>query len=328
MVAALLGLLTAFQPRAMAAPLAVAVSIDVAPTTLPADTTLDDCSTGTPYAIHVSTTGLDSAASYLIKAYHYSASDGNVNRGCMWNWQTASWTVITNTYTGLPGISGVTAWSGWLYLKEVSNHAGLTDLKLRVRLRTGATNVADGTLSPTAYNTTAGGGWISGHAYQSGAFAPGAPVIVRNGSTIVGVYATEDNAVNEGYTSGDTGYYKVAVPVGSNYTAEVWDSNNVITGTATGGVNVAAGATTANVDINVPDVTPPAVSATTPVSNATGVSLYQPLSTVFNEALKAATVNDTTFTVNAAAGSVAGTVSYDTGTWTATFTPANPLTAA
>src|SRR5512147_2446037 len=87
MVVALLGLLTAFQPRALAAPeaapQAVAVSIDVAPTSLPADTTLDDCSTGTPYAIHVSTTGLDAGLSYLIKAYHYSATDGNINRGCM-----------------------------------------------------------------------------------------------------------------------------------------------------------------------------------------------------------------------------------------------------
>ncbi len=282
MVAALLGLLTAFQPRAVAAPLAapqaVAVSIDVAPTALPADTTLDDCSTGTPYAIHVSATGLDSGLSYLIKAYHYSATDGNINRGCMWNWQTTSWTVITNTYGSLPSISGVTAWSGWIYLKEVSNHAGLTDVKLRVRFRTGTTNVADGTLSPTAYNTTSGGGWITGHAYQAGGiFAPGAPVIVRNGSTIVGVYATEDNAVDDGYTSGDTGFYKVAAPVGSNLTAEVW-SGGSITGTATTGINVTGGATTPNIDINVPDVTPPAVSSTTPVSNASGVSPYQPLS--------------------------------------------------
>jgi len=333
MITALLGLMTAFQRSAVAAPLtapqAVAVSIDVAPTSLPADTTLDDCSTGTPYAVHVSTTGLDAGLSYLIKAYHYSATDGNINRGCMWNWQTNSWTVITNTYTGLPSISGVTAWSGWIYLKEVSNHAGLTDVKLRVRFRTGATNVGDGTLSPAAYNTTSNGGWISGHAYQTGgSFAPDAPVIVRNGSTIVGVYATEDNAVNDGYTSGDTGYYKVAAPVGSNYTAEVWDSNNVITGTATGGIAVTANATTANVDINVPDVISPHVSSTTPVSNATNVSPYQPLSAIFNEALNAATVNDTTFTVSNATGNVAGTVGYNTGAWTATFTPTVSLAAS
>src|SRR5512147_927270 len=90
MVVALLGLMTTFQLRALAAPAeepaapqAVAVSIDVAPTALPADTTLDDCATGTPYAIHVTTTGLDAGLSYLIKAYHYSATDGNINRGCM-----------------------------------------------------------------------------------------------------------------------------------------------------------------------------------------------------------------------------------------------------
>ena len=67
MVVALLGAMTTFQPSATAAPLAVpqavAVSIDVAPTSLPADTTAGDCSTGTPYAIHVSATGLDAATS-------------------------------------------------------------------------------------------------------------------------------------------------------------------------------------------------------------------------------------------------------------------------
>ncbi|CAG0932721.1 hypothetical protein TFLX_02713 [Thermoflexales bacterium] len=328
-LAALLGVYLAVQPRVEAAPQAPGVSIDVAPTSLPADTTLNDCATGTPYAIHVTATGLDAATSYLIKAYHYSATDGNVNRGCMWNWQTNSWTVITNTYTGYPTVTGLTSWSGWIYLKEVSGHAGLTDLKLRVRLRVGTSNVADGTLSPTAYNTSTGGGWVSGHAYNTtGTLISGAPVVVRNGSAIVGVYATEDNVVDEGYSSGDTGYYRVAVPVGSGYTAEVWGSNNAITGTATTGVNVTAGATTANVDINVPDVTPPSVMSTLPANNAVGVSLYQPIIAVFNEALNATTVNTSTFTLLDANSSVAGTVGYDPGTRTTSFMPSAALAAS
>ena len=78
-------------------------------------------------------------------------------------------------------------------------------------------------------------------------------------------------------------------------------------------------------DIVVPDSTPPVVSSTLPVSNATGVSLYQPVAATFNESLDAATVNTATFTLND--GTVAGTVSYDDATHTASFAPDAPLSA-
>jgi len=96
------------------------------------------------------------------------------------------------------------------------------------------------------------GGWIEGHAYDlSGALVANAPVVVRNSSnTIVGIYFTEDNGASEGYSSSDTGYYKVAAPAGSDYSVEVWDDSNNRIGLATTGVNVTVGATTSNVDIN------------------------------------------------------------------------------
>jgi uncharacterized repeat protein (TIGR01451 family) len=319
----LLGAFLLGQPRVQAAPQAV-VSFTVSPSSIPADTTEGSCATGTPYAVYVSATGLDSAQTYIVKGYQYRTADTN-NRGCFWNWQTASWVVVDNTYTNMPTVSGVTSWSGWMYLKDVTSHAGTSDLKLRVRFRIAATATnADATASPTAFDTTAGG-WITGHAYTAGGtLFSNAPVIIRNGANaIIGTYVTEDNAVTEGYTSGDTGYYKVAAPVGTGYTAEVWGSNNAIVGTATTGLNVTANATTANVLINVPDTTGPSVLSTIPQNNASSASLYQPVSALFNEDLNQATVNASTFTLADASGSVAGVVSYSARA--ATFTPDSSL---
>jgi uncharacterized protein YdeI (BOF family) len=76
-------------------------------------------------------------------------------------------------------------------------------------------------------------------------------------------------------------------------------------------------------DIIVPDNTPPLVTGTVPISDAAGVDLYRSISATFNEALNASTVNSSTFTLNT--GSVAGTVSYNDATHTATFTPDNSL---
>ena len=321
----LLGAWSLVQPRAAAAPLdppqaPQAVAISVFPASIPADTTDGNCATGTPYAIYVSATGLDAGLSYTIKGYHYRTADTN-NKGCFWNWQTASWVAIDNTYTGLPVISGVTEWSGWLYLKDIVGHAGTADMKLRVRVRSSTAVNSDATVTPAPMDMSTAGGWLSGHAYAvGGAALSGAPVIVRNGSAIVGIYATEDNAVSEGNTSADTGFFKVAAPVGSGLTAEVW-SGGTLTGTATTGLSVQANAVTPNVVINELDVTPPTVQSTVPTANATGVSPYQPLSATFSEALDPATVTDATFTLAGPGGAVAGTVTYADATHTAAFAP-------
>ena len=70
--------------------------------------------------------------------------------------------------------------------------------------------------------------------------------------------------------------------------------------------------------------TPPAVSSETPVSGATGVAVSSPLTARFNEAVQAGTI---AFTITPSGGAaVAGTVSYNSTTNTATFTPSSPLT--
>jgi len=234
------------------------VSIVHYPAQIPADTTEGSCETGTPYAIYVTASDLSDTSTYLIKAYHYVSGGDTTNRGCMWNWQTNSWLVIDNTYSNLPSITGVTSWSGWIYIKDVTAHAGVANLRLRTRFRTGTTNV-DSTMSPTPMSMATAGGWVEGHAYGIGMTSlasysvplAGHRVVVRDGGgTIVGIYATEDNGVAEGYDSGDTGYYKIAVPAGSDYTAEVWNANNAIIGSPSMPFTVTVGTTTSGVDIN------------------------------------------------------------------------------
>ncbi|MFH0888873.1 MAG: Ig-like domain-containing protein [Planctomycetota bacterium] len=67
------------------------------------------------------------------------------------------------------------------------------------------------------------------------------------------------------------------------------------------------------------DVTPPTVSSTVPVNNATNVGITSNLAVTFSEAMLASTITNTTFTVTGTGAAVAGVITY-TGV-TATFDP-------
>lgn len=69
-----------------------------------------------------------------------------------------------------------------------------------------------------------------------------------------------------------------------------------------------------------PDVTAPTVTSTTPATGATNVAVAASVTATFSEQMSAATINNTTFTL-ANGGAVAGTVTYDAATRTATFDP-------
>jgi hypothetical protein len=75
------------------------------------------------------------------------------------------------------------------------------------------------------------------------------------------------------------------------------------------------------------DTTPPTVSAVSPASGATGVSLATTVSATFSEAMNAATITATTFVLKNPSGTtVAATVAYNATTRVATLTPMSPLT--
>ncbi len=75
------------------------------------------------------------------------------------------------------------------------------------------------------------------------------------------------------------------------------------------------------------DTTPPVVSLTNPMANATGVAVNTMVAATFSKPMDPLTINPTTFTVKQGATPVMGTVIYGPGS-TATFTPTNPLASA
>jgi len=69
------------------------------------------------------------------------------------------------------------------------------------------------------------------------------------------------------------------------------------------------------------DVTPPTVVSTSPAVDATGVPVTTVVTATFSEAMDASTITISSFTLDG----VSGTVSYDSATRTATFTPSADL---
>jgi hypothetical protein len=77
------------------------------------------------------------------------------------------------------------------------------------------------------------------------------------------------------------------------------------------------------------DTVAPTVTANSPANGATGVALASAISATFSESIDAATITTSTFDVRTAANAVvSGSVSYNAGTRTATFTPSSPLAAS
>jgi hypothetical protein len=71
------------------------------------------------------------------------------------------------------------------------------------------------------------------------------------------------------------------------------------------------------------DTTPPTVTSTSPVADATDVAVDTVITATFSEAMDASTITTSNFTV----AGVSGSVSYDSGSYTATFTPSANLSS-
>jgi len=92
----------------------------------------------------------------------------------------------------------------------------------------------------------------------------------------------------------------------------------VIAGCGGGGSNSGGGGGGGN--------TPPTVAAVTPTNGATGVAVASSVTATFSEAMTSSTITTSTFTLTPQGGSaVTGTVSYNSGTFAATFVPIVPL---
>ena len=69
------------------------------------------------------------------------------------------------------------------------------------------------------------------------------------------------------------------------------------------------------------DATAPSVIITVPVDGATDVATNSLIIAIFDERMDGSTIDATTFTVSGGGSNLTGTVTYDSGTMTATFTP-------
>jgi hypothetical protein len=78
-------------------------------------------------------------------------------------------------------------------------------------------------------------------------------------------------------------------------------------------------------DLTLIDTTPPTVASTSPEADATGVTVDTTVNVTFNEAMAASSINTTSFTLVTDSIPVAGSISYDIGTYSATFTPSANL---
>ncbi|NQT29760.1 MAG: Ig-like domain-containing protein [Candidatus Saganbacteria bacterium] len=85
--------------------------------------------------------------------------------------------------------------------------------------------------------------------------------------------------------------------------------------------------TTSTTTSTIPDTTPPNITSVNPADGATGIARTGiTLQATFDEDMDPATIDSTSFTVDCPLGvPVTGTVAYDLGTKTATFTPDNYL---
>lgn len=124
------------------------------------------------------------------------------------------------------------------------------------------------------------------------------------------------------------------VSAGSGYTVRLEGLNSSGTVTWRGevsGVSVSSGQTASAGTITMSyvgsDTTAPTVSSTSPANNATGVAINTAITATFSESMASSTINTDTFTLfdNGTNSYVSGTVTYDSSSKTATFTPSSNL---
>jgi hypothetical protein len=150
-----------------------------------------------------------------------------------------------------------------------------------------------------------------------------------NPSTINGSTITLRVTATSAAVSGTVSYSSATNTATFTPSAPLSGSTGYTLGATTGANDLAGNslASTFTSSFTTADVTAPGVVSTSPVNGAVNVLVTSVVTVTFSEAMNASTINGSTITlrVTATSAAVSGTVSYNGGTNTATFTPTASL---
>ncbi|MEI6267279.1 MAG: DUF4082 domain-containing protein [Methylococcaceae bacterium] len=170
----------------------------------------------------------------------------------------------------------------------------------------------------------------SASGWQTATFST--PVAIQAGSTYIISYYVADGNRRFTYSSNYFATAGVDTAPLHGLQAGVDGPNSVYSDTG-GFFNQTFNSSNYWVDVifeNVADTIPPTVNAVVPANSASNVSISGNVNVIFSEAMNAGTINASTVTLKDASNQIVpATVSYNSGTFTATLVPAsalNPLT--
>ena len=211
------------------------LTIDKYPKYLPKTTKENDYSL--PFSIHIKASGLIINESYQLKTY----VTGNLNQiyPATQTWNTNKWK-YSNYYTHNITTDTNGNWSNWIHLrfnKEYNEYKNniKNNSNAYIKIKIKKENLTKETyqqiqLLDLDNSTTNGtlGGYLIGQIKDNLTFLQNTTIIIENKTTnITGIFKTENNNIDDTLISAP-GYYKIASPVGSNYTIKFYDKNNTI----------------------------------------------------------------------------------------------------
>jgi len=190
-----------------------------------------------PFAIRVSIGNYVCNETYQLKAYVVGNNSDIYPATQTWNgtnWQYSFYYTF-NITTDENG-----SWSRWVYIRfnkeylEYQNNIEENNAAyLKVKIKNGNYSkeiTKEIFLLDIDGSTSNGinGGYVVGRTTVNDTFLENKTVFVENkNGTITGIYLTENNGINDLFVS-KAGYYKIASPVGTNYTVKFCDENGSV----------------------------------------------------------------------------------------------------
>ena len=152
-------------------------------------------------------------------------------------WNGKSWT-YSDRYTLTIKTDNNGNWSGWVYLRLNGNYVeyqknikGGKTAFIHIKIKDNESDTDD--ISKMVYlldmdNSSSNGitgGYTVGRLNKNNTFLQKRIIIIENKSRVIsGVYISENNGINEDFIT-KPGYYKIAGPVGSNYSLKILSNN-------------------------------------------------------------------------------------------------------